>query len=171
MKNKSVPLLTFNFLDYFKKCNLKNKICVEIGSGDSTIYWSNYFKKIISYENDLEYFKNSKKKIKNISNVELFKFDKNIFKNLNFKKNIKEADFIIIDNNPNFIKREDFCIFSKENKKKESSIILDNGTWNLNAYHYMYNNFFCRDFPGINKNNEITVTSLFFEEKDRKYFF
>jgi hypothetical protein len=169
-KRKQIPLLTFNFLDYFKKYDLSNKICVEIGSGDSTIYWSNYFKKITTYENDLNFFNDVKEKTKNILNVEVLKLEKNIFDDINFKKNINHADFIIIDNNPNFIKREFFCIFSKEHKKIESSIILDNGTWNLEAYNYMYNNFFCWDFPGVNKWNETTVTSLFFEKKEKKYF-
>ena len=169
MKNESIPLLTYDFLNYFKKYDLKGKICVEIGSGDSTVYWSNYFKKIISYENDLNFFNDVKEKTKNMSNVEILKFEKNIFDDVNFKKNIYEADVIIIDNIPNYISRKDFCFFSKENKKKESIIVLDNGTWNIDAYQYMFENFFCLDFPGKNKFNEITVTSIFFKEKTKEY--
>ena len=169
MKNNSTPLLTYNFLNYFEKYNLKNKICVEIGSGDSTIYWSNYFKKIISYENDLNFFNDVKEKTKNISNIEVLKYEKNIFNDDNFKKNINEADVIIIDNDANYINRKHFCFFAKKNKKKESMIILDNGTWNIEAYQYMFDNFFCLDFPGQNKYNEVTVTSIFFEEKTKEY--
>jgi hypothetical protein len=170
MINKLIPLLTFNFLDYFKKYDLKNKICVEIGSGDSTIYWSNYFKKIISYENDLNYFNDIKQKTKNMLNVEILKLEKNIFYDVNFKKNINESDVIIIDNNPNYIKRKDFCVFAKENKKEEGLIVLDNGTWNIDAYDYLIKHFFCLDFPGINEQNELTVTSLFFKERKKEYF-
>ena len=114
MKNNSTPLLTYNFLNYFEKYNLKNKICVEIGSGDSTIYWSNYFKKIISYENDLNFFNDVKEKTKNISNIEVLKYEKNIFNDDNFKKNINEADVIIIDNDANYINRKHFCFFAKK---------------------------------------------------------
>jgi hypothetical protein len=167
IKNELIPLLTYDFLNYFKKYNLKNKICVEIGSGDSTVYWSNYFKKIISYENNLNYFNDVKEKTKNILNVEVLKYEKNIFNDINFKKNIYEADIIIIDNNPNYLNRKDFCVFAKENKKKESMIVLDNGTWNTDAYQYMLDNFFCQDFPGKNKSNQATVTSIFFEEKQK----
>ena len=42
-----------------------------------------------------------------------------------------------------------------------ASIILDNGLWNLDAYNYLRNNFFIKDFPGFNKNRELTVTSIF----------
>jgi hypothetical protein len=170
MENNLIPKLTFTFLDYFKKYDLKDKICVEIGSGNSTVYWSNYFKKIISYENGFDYFKDTKEKTKNILNVEVFKFDKTIFEDFNFKKNIEIADFIIIDNDSNFIDRKEFCIFSKQNKKKECCIILDNGTWNLDAYNYMLDNFFCLDFPGINIVNDVTVTSIFFKEKTKEYY-
>lgn len=163
-------MLTFDFLNYFKKYNLKDKICIEIGSGDSTVYWSNYFKKIVSYENDLNCLNSIKEKTKNILNIEILKLEKNIFNDVNFKKYINKADVIIIDNNPAFIKRKDFCVFAKENKKEESLIILDNGTWNIDAYDYLISNFFCLDFPGINKENELTVTSLFFEKKRKEYF-
>jgi hypothetical protein len=168
--NELIPTLTYDFINYFKKYDLKDKICVEIGSGDSTFYWSNYFKKIISYENDLNYFNDIKQKTKNMLNVEILKFEKNIFYDVFFKKNIYEADVIIIDNNPAFIDRKDFCVFAKENKKEESLIVLDNGTWNIDAYDYLIKNFFCLDFPGINKNNMLTVTSLFFKKKTENYF-
>ena len=84
------------------------------------------------------------------------------------KKNINDADVIIIDNDPTFINRKNFCIFAKENKKEKSVIILDNGNWNIEAYNYLIKIFFCCDFPGLNKTNELTVTSLFFEER-KKY--
>jgi hypothetical protein len=98
------------------------------------------------------------------------KLEKNIFNDLDFKKNINEADITIIDNNPKYIKRKDFCIFVKENKNKNGMIVLDNGTWNIDAYDYLIKNFFCLDFPGVNKENELTVTSLFFEERKKEYF-
>ena len=170
MKNDLIPILTSNFLNYFKTINLNNKICVEIGSGNSTIYWSNYFKKIISYENNIDYYNKIKNCIKNINNIELLEFNKNIFDDLNFKKNIQKADVIIIDNDPKFINRKYFCVFAKKNRKKDNIIILDNGTWNLDAYDYMLNNFFCLDFPGINRDNEVTVTSIFFKEKTKEYY-
>jgi hypothetical protein len=166
---KDKPNLTFNFLNYLNSFNLKEKICLEIGAGESTIYWSNLFKKVISYENDLIFLTKLKKKCKNISNIKLFNFDKNIFNKKKFKKNVELADYIIIDNNPNFIDREKFCIFVNKNKNKKSLIVLDNGTWNLNAYNYMLKNYFCMDFPGKNKDNEITVTSLFFKKKTHEY--
>ena len=34
------------------KIDLKNKNLLEIGSGESTVYWSNYFGQVCSYEDD-----------------------------------------------------------------------------------------------------------------------
>ena len=176
MGKQYLPGMTFKFLEYFNKFNFKDKICLEIGSGDSTIYWSYHFKKVISYEHDLEWIKKIKKEYETIQryNIKLIHYDKDIFINEKFKKNISEADCIIIDNDPYFIKRDEFCFFTKLYRKKDSLIVLDNGTWNLHAYDYMQRNFFSKDFPGAefkNENNKKTVTTLFFEEKTKDYYF
>jgi hypothetical protein len=162
------PLLTYSFLDYFVSDKLQNKTLVEIGAGDSTIFWGKYFNKVISYENDIQYFDILKEKI-NKDNTELNLFDKNIFEDSKFLFNIETADYIIIDNAPMYIDRYYFCRYAKENKKELCSIILDNGAWNLRAYEYLRYYFFCLDFPGVNKANELTVTSMFNTERERYY--
>jgi hypothetical protein len=159
------PLLTDSFLDYFVSHKLQDKILVEIGAGDSTIFWGKHFNKVISYESDGRYFDYLKEKI-NKDNTELILFDNNIFEDSKFLANIKIADYIIIDNNPMHIDRYYFCRYAKENKKESCPIILDNGTWNLWAYQYLQHYFFCMDFPGVNKADELTVTSMFNTERE-----
>lgn len=166
---KEYPLLTHTFVNYFSNKKLNDKILVEIGSGESTLYWEKKFKKVISYENDKNYYQkilNSKTK----NNTEINLYDKNIFQSNKFLNDIKSADYIIIDNNPNFISRYEFSVFCRENMKKDCGIILDNGTWNLEAYSYLLNNFFVKEFPGKNKNSEVTVTSIFEPLRDWKYY-
>jgi hypothetical protein len=159
------PLLTNSFLEYFVSDKLKDKILIEIGAGDSTVFWGKHFNKVISYESDVRYFDFLKEKI-NKDNTELNLFDKNIFEDSKFLSNIKIADYIIIDNPPMYIDRYYFCKYAKENKKESCSIILDNGTWNMEAYEYLRYYFFCLDFPGVNKANELTVTSMFNTERE-----
>ena len=163
------PLLTHNFLDYFVNDTLRNKTLLEIGSGESTLFWEKYFRKIVSYEDNWNFYNDIKRKINNKKTSLLF-FKKNIFNDLQFLKNVQEADYIIIDNNPNNIDRCLFCEFMKKNKKETCSIILDNGTWNLTAYRCLSQDFFCKDFPGINKMNELTVTTIFDERKSSSYY-
>lgn len=167
-KIKELPLLTYSFLDYFVSDKLQDKTLVEIGAGDSTIFWGKHFNKVISYECDVQYFDSLKERI-NKSNTELNLFDSNIFEDDKFLSNIKIADYIIVDNNPRYIDRYYFCKYAKENKKESCSIILDNGTWNLQAYQYLQHYFFCMDFPSLNKANELTVTSIFSTEREPYY--
>ena len=165
----SSPLLTTDFLNYFKTLNLKSKILLEIGSGSSTLYWSSYFKKIYSYENDIKVYRQCIATCPD--NVSFFHYNKNIFNTpRGFINHIKEADYIIIDNNPRYIDRFDFAQFGKEYKKPSSSIVLDNGNWNQGAYRYLFKYFYCRDFPGLSYEpgalyNKSTVTTLFFKAR------
>jgi len=169
IKSSYYPLLTHNFLNYFVNDTLNDKILLEIGSGDSTLFWENHFSKVMSYEDNYDFFIRLNGKI-NSKKTNLNLFNQSIFEDVTFLKSVQEADYIIIDNNPNNIDRTFFCEFVKTYKKDSSSIILDNGTWNLNAYNCLLQDFFCKDFPGTNKENELTVTTIFDIKRDPKYF-
>ena len=123
----------------------------------------------MSYEDNYDFFIRLNGKI-NSKKTNLNLFNQSIFEDVTFLKSVQEADYIIIDNNPNNIDRTFFCEFVKTYKKDSSSIILDNGTWNLNAYNCLLQDFFCKDFPGTNKENELTVTTIFDIKRDPKYF-
>tara|TARA_R100001143_G_C3347191_1_gene127443 strand:+ start:178 stop:939 length:762 start_codon:yes stop_codon:yes gene_type:complete len=167
--SNKLPLLTHDFIDFFSKQKLKDKILVEIGAGESTLYWEEKFNKVISYEHNPFYFNKIKKELKK-DTTELNLFNMNILSDKNFLENIKIADYIIIDNDNRYMRRYYFSQCVVKHKKKTSSIILDNGLWNLNAYNYLRDNFFVKDFPGFNKNKELTVTSIFSVFKDPKYY-
>ena len=172
---KPYPILTKNFIEFFIKKDLSEKILLELGSGLSTIFWAEYFKKVYSYEGDPNWIK----KLEEYGipkNVELFIVKDSstllpnpLFMEHSFVSQVMSSDYIIIDNHHTPISREEYAKFVTIHKKEESQIILDNGTWQPSAYKFLQENFFCRDFPGINIENEITVTSLFFERKTEKY--
>ena len=50
------PLLTDTFLKFFLNLNLKNKTYLEIGSGNSTVFFSKQFKQIISFEDSMVWY-------------------------------------------------------------------------------------------------------------------
>jgi len=164
-----LPLLTFSFLDFFLKQKLDDKILVEIGSGESTLFWPKIFKEVITYENDIQYYARYKNKL--VNNNKIFLFNNTIFVDESFKEHIKKADYVIIDNDPSFIDRHFFCKYVVQNKKDSCCIILDNGPWNLKAYQYLNERFFCKDFPGKNRENEMTVTSLYETKRNDIYYF
>ena len=163
------PNLTNSFVSFFINSfrDLKDKTLLEIGSGESTVYWSNYFGQVCSYEDDPQWASTI-----NVSdNVDLvLNNPSTIFEDDFFKRRIETSDFIIIDNNPKVLPRERFCEFVEKHQSDNSQVILDNCTWNLDAYNFMLGRYFCMDFPGQNKSGETTVTSLFFAKKTSKYF-
>ena len=163
--NDPYPLLTYSFVEYLTHPdrNLSDKTLLEIGSGSSSIFWASYFKNVYSYEDDHENIQALNDEYEIPDNVEIFQAAPL------FKKHICSCDYIIIDNNPKIISRESYAREIVSHAKEGCQIILDNGTWNIGAYKFLRDEFFCRDFPGTNRENDITVTSLFFKKISDKY--
>ena len=163
------PVLTKPFLNYFKKLDTKQRTCLEIGSGDSTLYFAKHFKYLSSLEENKFWFnKINQKKPKNVD-IKFFQKD-NLTKILNEELQ-KKPDYVIIDNNPNYISRFDIATFIHLNKKNDCVIILDNGDWNIDAFCFLKSHYFCLDFFGKNFTNATTTTSIFFTEKNSSYVY
>ena len=168
--NKPYPWLTYNFINYFITQDLKDKTLLELGSGESTIFWADYFKKVYSYESDSDWIQKLKNEYEIPNNVEINETGNAIFEDAKFLTYVKNCDYIIIDNDIHTMPRKHYAQYVITHKKEDSQIILDNGTWNYEAYMFLLKHFFCLDFPGINITKQTTVTSLFFERKAEKYF-
>jgi cellulose biosynthesis protein BcsQ len=163
------PKLTKTFLNYFKKLDTKHKTCLEIGSGDSILFLSKRFKYLSSLESHKPWYKKIIQNKPNNVDIKLFK-KSNIIEIL--KKELqKKPDFVIIDNNPNYISRLDIAIFIHLNKKNDCIIVLDNGNWNLDAFWFLRSHYFCLDFFGKNYEDETTITSIFFTDKNSNYVY
>ena len=163
------PLLTKNFLRYFNKLKTKTKTYLEIGSGDSTIYFSKHFKKVISLEDNKTFFNiisNNKPK-----NVDIKFFNRKNIGNLLKTELDKKPNYVMIDNNPCYISRFDIAKFIHFNKQNDCIILLDNGNWNMQTFMFLRTNYYCMDFPGLNKHNQNTVTSIFFTGKNSNYVY
>jgi cellulose biosynthesis protein BcsQ len=163
------PKLTKTFLNYFKKLDTKHKTCLEIGSGDSILFLSKRFKYLSSLESHKPWYK---KIIQNKPyNVDIKLFKKSNIIEILKKELQKKPDFVIIDNNPNYISRLDIAIFIHLNKKNDCIIVLDNGNWNLDAFWFLRSHYFCLDFFGKNYEDETTITSIFFTDKNSNYVY
>ena len=72
---EQLPLLTWPLLDFMKTLDLKNITLYEIGSGNSTILFSNIFDKVESYETNQNWYENLKHKLKNNVSLKLTKLE------------------------------------------------------------------------------------------------
>jgi len=162
--------LSKNFLSWITQNDFKNNIIIEIGSGYSTLFFSKHFKFVYSFEDNVEWFLkiDSLLKDKIISNVKLSMFDKSILQNKEFIELIKSADIFLIDNNPTHISRSIFAKLIDEYKKNDSIIVLDNGTWNVDAYRFLRENYYCTDFPYEREDGTATETTVFFKKIETK---
>ena len=48
-----IPLLTLSFIEWLEKQDTKTKTLLEIGSGKSTLYFSQKFAQVKSFEDDV----------------------------------------------------------------------------------------------------------------------
>ena len=157
-----IPLLTEPFLKHLKKLKTKDKNYLEIGSGNSTIYFSKYFKAVSSLEHDKEWFK--KIQDQGIKNINISMFTKDNIGDLLHLELSKKPDFIMIDNHPNVVSRFDIANFVHYNKKNDCIIFLDNGSWNLEAFNFLKQHYYCLDFFGKRYDGNLSVTSIFFTD-------
>ena len=93
---KIIPNLTFNFIDWIEQQDVRQKTLIEFGSGDSTLYFSSKFKKVVSFEDEPEWIE--KIVSVNLPNVEVKFLDYNFY--LHDLDLIKNADYVLIDNSP-----------------------------------------------------------------------
>ena len=92
---EQLPLLTWPLLDFIKTLDLKNITLHELGSGNSTIWFSNIFDRVKSYETNLDWYNNLKPKLK--TNISLKLIDlKNLYNcSIKFKtKDLENANSI-----------------------------------------------------------------------------
>lgn len=97
LTNERIALLTNSFLFWFETQEWKDSDLLELGAGNSTFYFSNYFRNITSYEISKVWFKQIKNKIP--LNVNLIK-TKSILKSLKLE-NLTKYNVIFVDSSEN----------------------------------------------------------------------
>ena len=152
------PLLTYSFLEYIQAIDLRDKHLVEFGAGPSFKFWTKRCKSVVSYEPNQEIYETLKKEYPD-SPIQLFSFaDLKQEKVINI---INKADYILVDTHPKDMKRFELLEAIVPHTNNDVGIVLDNTTWFLKAKDYLSKLFFVKEFPGFNKINELTVTSLY----------
>ena len=122
--SKPIPLLTSSFLDWFTTQNWASQTLLELGAGGSTLYFSNYFKRVTSYETDEKWHEKLTSKVP--KNVDLFKSE-TILECLqkNNTEDIDKFDVILLDAGENRAKIARWLV----ERNYGGVIFFDNAEW------------------------------------------
>ena len=145
-------------LGLYKNFRFKNLTLYELGSGNSTIWFSNIFDKVESYETNLDWYNNLKPKLK--TNVSLKLVDLENLYNCSIK--FKTKDWLLID----FAgKRTKFVhkLIKFSDDKIPAQIIFDNSEAYRNGAKILTNRGYVEiSFYGFKSDEQgIHCTSLF----------
>ena len=120
-KGESIPLLTSGFLHWFETIDWSDQKLLELGSGNSTLYFSRHFKFISSFENNQEWYQKLGPMLP--ENVD-YTYSNPIVSALK-NENLKNYDVILIDAGENRAK------IARVISKTDYSglIVFDNAEW------------------------------------------
>ncbi len=158
-KNEPLPWFTYPALEFLNQLNLADADIFEWGSGNSSKYFSNKCKSIISIEHDLNWYEIQKDHLQ--KNQQLIYVNESFYDKVINEKN-KEYDIIIIDgilrglciqSALNFIKLDGMIIYDNADRDPQNCLILrEKGFTQI-------------DFSGFGPINDYTwTTSIFFKQ-------
>jgi hypothetical protein len=168
----STPMLSIPFLDWINSYDFSNFTLIEFGAGKSTIYFSSFFKNIISFETDEFYYKAIKES--NLNNVEIILKTKEDIESGNFDLVIDDKTIIFLDSNTNRLVTAEHIL----NKSNPNIIILDNAEWYPNTCITLYRSGYSEiPFWGVRPEDHVEkCVSVFIKNgyqmppKDIEYF-
>lgn len=156
------PLLTYSFMDFIESHDVSDFTLIEFGSGNSTLYFENKFKNIISFETNKEWYEKIKSRL---IKTEYHLVDPIDLQDGKFEININlRKTFALIDAACNRYK----ITANLLKKIKPNYIILDNSEWYRNTANLIIKSgYFEVPFWGY-KNTEHweSCTSLFINLND-----
>jgi hypothetical protein len=169
--NDTYPMVSLPFLDWFNSYEFSDWDMIELGAGNSTIYFSSKTKSYTSIENDIVYYTDTMSKVKNV-NMQLVTLED--IENGNYNIIIGEKTIVFIDSNGNRLKTTKSLI----SKGKPNIIFVDNSEWFPNQCEFLYESGYIEiPFWGIRfEEHQDKCTSVFIKDgfklpkKNYKYF-
>lgn len=157
-----IPWYTYPALEYIKQLDFSNKQVFEYGSGNSTIFWSTIAKKVISIENNSEWYEKVVSRVDRNTEIKLIVnntlYVQEILSHGNF-------DIIVVDGSCRLE-----CAQAAINRLNPGGmIILDNSDWHIKTAKFLReSNLIQVDMTGIGPINPYAWTTSFFIHRDFK---
>lgn len=155
--NNPLPWYTYPAIEYIRQLDLSEKTVFEFGCGNSSLFWGKIAKKVISIDDDEEWYIKIKKLIKNPNEISL-RISKEDYPNY-INKFSDNFDIIIIDGK--------YRLNCAKNAVKKITptgmIIVDNSDWYTNTCRYLRNAGLIQiDMTGFGPINTYTWSTSFF---------
>ncbi|MGP1383596.1 MAG: hypothetical protein ACTS2F_08550 [Thainema sp.] len=159
-QNKPIPWYTYPAIDYLKQLNFSDKKVFEYGSGNSSFFWADRAKEVISIEHNPSWFKSISKHCPNNLNILLLE-DKEDY--ISAIEKHADLDVIIIDG----LYRKECALKAIAKLKEGGLIILDNSDWHVYTAQALRDADLIQvDMTGFGPINFYTwTTSLFISRK------
>ena len=159
--NNPIPWYTYPAIEYINQLDFTEKEIFEFGSGNSTIFWALNAKKVISVEDNREWFDKIEKQLP--KNAEyLYINQKDDYINA-IKQYSSEFDGIIIDGSH----RYECALNAVEKLRRGGMIILDNSDWYEKTAAFLRDADLIEvDMTGFGPINGYTWTTSFFFHRE-----
>jgi len=150
---------TYPFLEHLLSCDLSQLRVFEWGGGNSSLWWSQKCREVVTVENESYWFsfiKNKTEKIKNLHLMLVQDHDSYV----NSLAGFNRSDVVVIDGHW----RYDCAKSALAKIPPTTLIILDNSDWCPDTCSIIQEQGYARiDFPGFGPANQFTwCTSIFF---------
>ncbi len=158
------PLLTTGFIDWFETQRWSKMKLLELGSGSSTIYFSNFFNSITSVETQKEWFERLRPKLTDVVN---YSYTESILDYIENVINVNDFDVLLLDSGENRAKIARYLL--KSNFK--GIVFFDNSEWYRNSISLLLGNGYIEiPFFGIKPvEGWVSCTSVLIQS-DRLHF-
>lgn len=155
-----LPWYTYSAIEYIKQLDFSEREVFEYGSGNSTIFWSKLAKRVVSIENNREWYEIVSQNISQNVEIKLIKDDAAYIQEILQHENF---DVIVVDGSH----RLDCATTAVNRLKPGGFIILDNADWHVKTAKTLRNsNLIQVDMTGLGPINRYAWTTSFFLHRD-----
>jgi hypothetical protein len=166
-EGQELPWFTYSSIQFLTSRLNKELSVFEYGSGNSTIWFSNKMKKVVSVEHNKEWYSQLKNKLKEKPNIKYILKDLNSGEYQNEILNYEKTFDIIVIDGRNRVQ----CSMNSLSALKENGVIIwdnSNRTRYSEGHNFLISNGFKRiDFWGIGPINFYSwCTSIFYKENN-----
>lgn len=162
-KGRPIPWYTYPAIEYIKQLDFSEKVVFEYGSGNSTLFWGKFSRKLISVEDNDWWYEKVSKEARKSKNIEI----QLIVDRLSYVQSISQQnedfDVIVIDG----MYRYDCALEAVKKLKSGGIIILDNSDWAVQTSRLLRESKLIQvDMSGFGPINDFVWTTSFFIHRD-----